>query len=64
MFRWTFLDDSGEEIGASQHFADPESAEDWIGICWPDLPENGIEEVILHDHERGRRMYRMGLGTD
>lgn len=64
MFGWTYIDGTGEEIGRSQRFPDAQAAEDWMGNCWQDLLENGIEEVILHDHERGRRIYRMGLGTD
>ena len=64
MFRWSYLDASGEEIGTSQHFPDEEAAEDWMGNCWRDLLENGVEEVVLFDHERGRKLYRMGLGAE
>lgn len=62
MFAWTYLDGNGEEVGMSNRFPDAEAAEDWMGNCWRDLLENGIEEVVLLDHERGRRLYRMGLG--
>lgn len=62
MFGWTLLDGSGDELGRSPGFADAEAAEDWIGSCWPDLLENGVEEVVLYDRVRGRRLYRMGLG--
>jgi hypothetical protein len=64
MFGWTYLDDSGEELGTSQRFPDAESAEEWMGASWRDLLANGVEEVALHDHERGLRLYRMGLGTE
>lgn len=64
MFGWTLLDGSGQELGHSPRFDDPESAEAWIGICWSDLLENGIEEVELVDHLRGRRVYRMGLAPN
>lgn len=64
MFAWTYVDQAGEEVGMSPRFPDAESAESWIGISWPDLRENGVEEVVLIDHVRGRRIYRMGLGAE
>ena len=64
MFAWTYLDASGEELGASHGFADAESAEEWMSASWQDLVEQGIQEVALHDHTRGRRVYRMGLGAE
>jgi hypothetical protein len=64
MYAWTYLDASGEEVGRSQDFADAESAEDWIGGSWPDLRENGVEEVVLFDHARRQRLYRMGLDAE
>jgi hypothetical protein len=64
MFAWTYVDQSGDVVGNSPHFADAEQAEDWIGGCWPDLVESGVEAVILFDHDRGRRLYRMGLGAE
>ncbi|MGZ8599148.1 MAG: hypothetical protein ACXWX6_02955 [Actinomycetota bacterium] len=64
MFGWTLLDSSGQEIGHSPSFADAESAEAWIGTSWPDLVENGVEEVVLYDQTQERRLYRMGLGAE
>jgi hypothetical protein len=64
MFGWSFLDASGEEVGHSQQFTDPESAEVWIGSSWRDLLENGVQEVVLFDRQLGRRLYRMGLGEE
>lgn len=64
MFRWTYLDGNGQEVGISARFADADAAEDWMSNCWQDLLENGVEEVVLFDQERGRRMYRMGLGAE
>jgi hypothetical protein len=63
MFRWTYLDQAGEEVGRSPHFADADAAEDWIGSSWQDLFENGVEEVVLFD-PGGRKVYRMGLGAE
>lgn len=62
MFGWALLGGDGEELGRSPSFADAEAAEDWIGSCWRDLLENGVEEVVLYDRGRERRVYRMGLG--
>jgi hypothetical protein len=64
MFSWSSLDAAGEEVGRSHGFPDEESAEEWMGSSWPDLAENGVEEVVLYDQGQGRRMYRMGLGAD
>jgi hypothetical protein len=64
MFGWTYLDDSGQELGRSPRFGDAESAEEWIGTSWRDLLENGIGEVVLIDHERGLQVYRMGLSAE
>ena len=64
MFGWTYLDQTGQEVGRSPHFNDPEAAEDWIGVSWRDLAERGVEEVVLFDHVRGRKVYRMGLSAE
>ena len=64
MFTWTYLDQSGEEVGRSGRFDDPDAAEDWISSSWQDLFENGVEAVVLYDQDRGRKVYRMGLGAE
>lgn len=64
MFEWTYVDGTGEEMGRSPDFPDAEAAEDWIGSTWHDLAENGVEEVVLVDRQRGRRIYRMGLDAE
>jgi len=64
MYGWTYLDAAGEELGSSPAFADAEAAEEWISSSWKDLLDHGVEQVALHDHERGRRVYRMGLGAE
>jgi hypothetical protein len=64
MYDWTFLDDEGNELGRSEHFSDVDAAEDWIGASWRDLAETGVEEVVLYDRQRDRRIYRMGLGPE
>ena len=61
---WTYLDQMGQEVGRSPQFADAESAEDWIGASWRDLFENGVEEVVLYDQTRGKKLYRMGLSSE
>ncbi len=64
MFAWSYLDGSGEEIGSSHHFADADTAEEWMSACWSDLAANGVEEVVLYDHAHDRSMYRMGIGAE
>ena len=64
MFAWTYLDGSGEEVGRSATFDDAQQAEEWMGGCWSDLLERGVEAVVLYDHGRGRHLYRMGLGAE
>jgi hypothetical protein len=64
MFGWTYLDATGEAVGESRQFPDAEAAEEWIGSCWPDLLENGVEEVVLQDRGRRRDVYRMGLAAE
>jgi hypothetical protein len=64
MFGWTYLDGSGQELGRSATFGDAEAAEDWLGSAWRDLLENGVETVVLVDHDRRRDVYRMGLGAE
>jgi hypothetical protein len=61
---WSYLDQMGQEVGRSPQFADAESAEDWIGASWRDLFENGVEEVVLYDQARGKKLYRMGLSSE
>jgi hypothetical protein len=61
VFTWRYLDASGEETGRSESFPDRDAAEAWMGGAWEELLEVGYEEVALHDEERDRRVYRMGL---
>ena len=60
-FHWSYIDDRGEEVGHSTAFEDREEAEEWLGACWSDLLERGVEEVVLMDLDRERKLYRMGL---
>jgi hypothetical protein len=64
LYDWTYLDGTGNEVGRSDRFPDTEAAEDWIGIAWEDLAEQGVEEVVLCDRTRERRLYRMGLDAE
>jgi hypothetical protein len=59
---WSYLDHLGQELGRSPRFPDAESAEAWIGACWPDLQETGVEEVVLY--EGTERLYRMAIDAD
>jgi hypothetical protein len=64
MFAWRYLDHEGQELGSSEKFDDREAAEAWIGLSWSDLHDNGIEEVVLVDEDRGDALYRMGLAQE
>jgi hypothetical protein len=64
MFAWRYLDHEGQELGSSETFDDREAAEAWIGLAWSDLHDNGIEEVVLIDQDRGDALYRMGLAQE
>ncbi len=64
MFGWMYMDGDGNDVGASDRFEDPDAAESWMGQSWEGLLEVGVEEVVLVDHDRGKRLYRMGLNTE
>lgn len=34
MFRWTYVDGNGQEVGISARFSDADAAEDWMSNCW------------------------------
>ena len=60
-FSWRYLDANGDEAGRSDPFDDRAAAEAWMGERWEELLAEGYEEVALHDDDRDRRVYRMGL---
>jgi hypothetical protein len=62
MFVWRYLDDDDGEIGESDPFGDRDAAEAWMGEAWSDLLDRGVQHVALEDRDRGRTIYRMGLG--
>jgi hypothetical protein len=64
VYDWTYLDGTGNEVGRSERFDDPQAAEDWMGAAWQDLAERGVEHVELIDRVRERRVYRMGLEAE
>ena len=61
MFAWRYLDEAGNVLGESHHFADRTEAETWMGETWADLRDRGVEEVVLVEVERDRVVYRMEL---
>jgi hypothetical protein len=61
MFAWRYLDEAGNVLGESHHFADQAAAETWMGEAWSDLRDRGVEEVVLVEVEADRSVYRMGL---
>lgn len=64
MFVWRYFNAEGAESGASQPFPSREDAEEWMGSAWSDLLSSGVEAAALEDADRGRTLYRMGLGAE
>jgi hypothetical protein len=64
VFVWRYLDAEGNDVGASDRFADREDAESWVGDSWEQLLERGVERVSLIDEGAEKRLYTMGLRED
>ena len=52
MFAWRYLDGDGGELGVSDRFADREDAESWMGECWADLRDRGVEAAAIRSVPR------------
>ena len=56
-WRWGLLDTLGGEVAvtaeyADQRFASQGDAESWIGEVWRELAEEGVDTVVLFEHDR------------
>lgn len=54
---WRLEDASGAEVSVSdehadQRFASQADAESWVGEIWADLADEGVDAVILFEHDR------------
>ncbi|MCW2845882.1 MAG: hypothetical protein JWN22_3798 [Nocardioides sp.] len=54
---WRLEDAAGDEVTvvgelADQRFASQADAESWVGETWSDLAEEGVDAVVLFEHER------------
>ncbi|WP_243059731.1 hypothetical protein [Nocardioides sp. SR21] len=54
---WRLEDASGEEVTvvgdlAEQRFASQADAESWVGETWSDLAAEGVDAVVLFEHDR------------
>lgn len=57
---WQLVDAQGDPVPAgtvseeyaSQRFANQGDAESWIGEVWAELLDQGVEAVVLKEHER------------
>lgn len=52
---WTYEDAAGERVvpeTAAEGFPTQAEAEDWIGVTWRDLREEGVKAVTLHEDDR------------
>lgn len=54
---WRLENGSGEEVTvagdlADQRFASQADAESWVGETWSDLVAEGVDAVVLFEHDR------------
>jgi hypothetical protein len=54
---WRLEDASGTEVTvagdlAEQRFASQADAESWVGEIWADLAAEGVDAVVLFEHDR------------
>lgn len=54
---WRLEDSAGLEVEvtdelAGQRFANQADAESWVGEIWSDLAGEGVDAVVLFEHER------------
>lgn len=48
-FYWNFENGDGTVLGRSEDFEDRSEAESWVGVEFPELLEQGIDQVRLFD---------------
>jgi hypothetical protein len=58
---WTYLDDDGDEVGASPGFGSREEAEAWLSSSWSSLADDGVATVVLIEGDD--EVYRMSLSA-
>ncbi len=54
---WRLENASGEEVAvtgdlAEQRFSSQADAESWVGETWADLAAEGVDAVVLFEHDR------------
>jgi hypothetical protein len=52
---WTYTGAEGAPVtpeGAAEGFPTQAEAEDWIGVSWRELREQGVRSVTLHEDDR------------
>ena len=52
---WTYNGADGATVtpaGATEGFLTQAEAEDWIGVAWRELHEQGVSSVTLHEDDR------------
>jgi hypothetical protein len=53
-YRWHYLDAAGDAVpGPAENFPDQAAAEEWLGQCWQELRDSGVDAVSLFE-DRGR----------
>ncbi|MAS54602.1 hypothetical protein [Nocardioides sp.] len=54
---WRLENAAGDEVTVSgdlegQRFTNQADAESWVGEIWADLAAQGVDQVVLYEHER------------
>ncbi len=57
--RWVLLDQTGQELRATEEFATQEAAERWLAGNWQDLADEGAAAVSLRAGDD--EVYEMSL---
>lgn len=50
-FYWNFENSDGDVLGRSENFEDRSEAETWVGAEFPELLDQGIDQVRLFEDE-------------
>lgn len=54
---WRLVDAAGQEVAVTEEYADERfasqgDAESWVGEVWRDLADQGVDAVVLLEHDR------------
>lgn len=61
-WRWTLLDEDGNEMRSTDEFSSRADAEDWLSRSWSGLTTEGAASVSLRSE--GEEVYEMSLAPE